>query len=240
MYPFAKNLARQVANYLPAKLICRFEYYNQNFVGFNERPIEFGFVFSQLTRIYPRTILDVGTGTTALPHLMRNCGFLVTAIDNIRDYWPAGMSNRHYYVINDDITNSKLEDKYDVLTCISVLEHIEKSDEAVRNMFQLLSPNGYLILTFPFTSLHYVRNVYDLPNSRANGQSIPFICQSYSSADVDRWLMANGGKIVAQEFWQFWDGDYWSEGNKITPPHKVAQTENHQLTCLLIQKQPAS
>ena len=36
--------------------------------------------------------------------LLASCGYVVTAIDNIRDYWPNGMVNRHWHVQNDDIT----------------------------------------------------------------------------------------------------------------------------------------
>lgn len=88
--------------------ICKSEYEQQSFTRLNERLVELAFVFKHLGRICPRKILDVGTGTTALPHLMRNCGSLVTATDNIRDYWPSSMVNRHYYVINDDIQKLKL------------------------------------------------------------------------------------------------------------------------------------
>ena len=80
------------------KKICEREFLSQTPGNINERPIEFSFVFKYLTRFYPKTILDVGTGLTSLPHLMRSCGFMVTAIDNVRDYWPKGMVNRHYYI----------------------------------------------------------------------------------------------------------------------------------------------
>jgi len=57
---------------------------------------------------------------------------MVTTVDNVKDYWPSGMSNRHYYVINDDIRDWKLNHKSDLITSISVVEHIEQSDSAVR------------------------------------------------------------------------------------------------------------
>jgi hypothetical protein len=42
--------------------------------------------------------------------------------------------------------------------------------------------------------------------------------------------------IVDQEYWQFWDGDYWTVGNQIIPPRKVTAAEKHQHTCILLQK----
>ena len=111
MLKAAKSIVKNLLNRYP-QWICRQEFESQVFTRFNERPIEFGFVFRKLGEIYPRNILDVGTGTTALPHLVRNCGFLVTATDNVHDYWPSGMLNRHYHVVDDDITNSHLKDTF--------------------------------------------------------------------------------------------------------------------------------
>jgi SAM-dependent methyltransferase len=219
----------------PSRWVLRREFEQQTFTRFNERPIELSFVFRQLARHYPRKILDVGTGTSALPSMMRRCGFLVTATDNVKDYWPIWMYNRHYHIVNDDITESRLHERFDLITCISVLEHVEEFDAAVAHMFRLLNPTGHLILTFPYTEKEYVKNVYKLPGA-SYGQSHPYICQSFSRNDIDRWLRDSGGELAEQEFWQFWEGDYWTAGNQIIPPRQVAAQDKHQLSCILIQR----
>jgi 2-polyprenyl-3-methyl-5-hydroxy-6-metoxy-1,4-benzoquinol methylase len=201
----------------------------------NERPVELGFVFRKLGELYPRTVLDVGTGTTALPHVMRTCGCVVTATDNVRDYWPSGMQNRHWHIIDDDISKTQLSDTFDLITCISVLEHIQEPDIAVKNLFRLLKPDGHLILTFPYSDKSYVRNVYELPGS-SYGKGAPYITQSYSRRELDRWLHENHGKIVDQEYWQFWDGDHWTVGRQVIPPRSVTAADKHQLTCILMRK----
>lgn len=215
--------------------LCRREFGRQHFSRFNERPVEYAFVFRQLAQNYPRKVLDVGTGTTGLPHLMRTCGFLVTATDNIRDYWPAGMSNRHYHVLNDDITNTRLVEKFDCVTCVSVLEHIENVDAAMRNMISLLNPNGLLLLTFPYNENSYVRNVYTLPGS-SYGQDASFITQSFSRTELSRWIRNSDAMIIEQEYWQFWEGDHWTVGRQVIPPRKVSAGEKHQLSCVLIHR----
>jgi 2-polyprenyl-3-methyl-5-hydroxy-6-metoxy-1,4-benzoquinol methylase len=225
---------KNLLNLLPA-WVCKWEFEHQAFTRFNERPVEFAFVFRKLGEIYPRNILDVGTGTTALPHLMRNCGSLVTATDNVRDYWPAGMFNRHYHIVDDDIRNTRIIDKFDLITCISVLEHIEDSHAAVRNMFTLLNPNGHLILTFPYNEKNYVRNVYELSGS-SYGQGEPYITQSYSRTELNRWLQENQGVIIEQEYWQFWDGSHWTVGSQIIPPKKVSAEDKHQLSCIHLKR----
>lgn len=229
------NTAKSVLNLYPDAINKR-EFQNQKFEKFNERPIEFGFVFNKLGQIYPKTILDIGTGTTALPHIMRNCGFMVTAADNIVDYWPDGMSNRHYHIVNDDITDTKIQEKFDLITCISTLEHIVDFNSAVDNMFSLLSPGGHLILTFPYTDKKYVKNVYDLPDTTYTSD-IPYIAQSFSRNEVKEWCKRNNASIVEQQYWRFWDGEFWTVGNRIIPPVQVDETSNHQIGCILFKKE---
>ena len=231
---YVKNQLKKLLNIYP-KWINKREFVNQKFIRINERAIEYSFVFRKLYEICPNTILDVGTGTTALPHLMRNCGFTVSAADNIIDYWPAGTFNRHYYIINDDITQSKINDKFDLITCISVLEHIEESNQAIMNLFNLLNPKGNLIITFPYSENKYIQNVYTL-NGSTYGQDNLFITQSYSRKELDKWLEENKAEIIEQEFWDFWTGDYWTIGNQITPPQKVTSKEKHQLSCIHLKK----
>ena len=223
------------AGLLYVQMLCKREYASQKFAGINERPVELRFVFSQLARICPKTVLDVGTGTTALPHLIRNCGFMVTATDNTRDYWPAGMINRHYHVINDDITATKLREKFDLIVCISVLEHIKDHRSAVRSMFSLLNPGGHLILTFPYHEQSYAENVYKLPGSGVK-EEYSFVTQAFSRNEVDAWLHDNGGELVEQEYWKFFTGEYWTLGERLFPPVRVEKDELHQHSCILMRK----
>jgi hypothetical protein len=81
-----------------------------------------------------------------------------------------------------------------------------------------------------------MENVYKLPDSNAYGKDIPFACQSYSKEKLNNWLNDNGGEIIEQEFWQLWDGVFWSTGEKIIPPNKVGPKDKHQITCILIRK----
>lgn len=215
--------------------ICKREYEEQEFRRMNERPIEFRFVFDQLSKTCPKKVLDVGTGTTALPSLIKNCGMTVTATDNVSDYWPAGMQNRHFHVINDNITATRLKEKFDFISCVSVLEHIEKHDEAVRNMFSLLNPGGSLAMTFPYNENKYVPNVYKLPEA-GYGKDEPYICQVFSRSEVENWLKITKGKLIVQEYWQFFSGELWTFGETVLPPRQAEKNEKHQLSCLLLQK----
>ena len=210
------------------------EYIHQAYVP-NERCVEYRFVFDAIIKIAPETVLDVGTGKTALPHLMQSCGLKVTAIDNIYDYWSqGGMFNRHFYIIDDDISQSKLTQTFDMVICVSTLEHIVDFESAVANMVRLLKPGGHLVLTCPYTEHKYVENVYQLSGSDVNPE-VTYICQSFSRKNLNHWLSQYQLKIIDQQYWQCFAGDFWSLGQAVNPPREVAKEQKHQLTCLLLQ-----
>jgi len=50
--------------------------------------------------------------------------------------------------------------------------------------------------------------------------------------------MAGGkfGRIVRQEFYEIFTGDFWTFGERIYPPRKVSKVDKHHLTAILIQK----
>ncbi|TMH03678.1 MAG: class I SAM-dependent methyltransferase [Betaproteobacteria bacterium] len=208
----------------------------QEFDRHNERPAELSFVFRQVNRCAPRTILDVGSGTTALPALLGDCGIVVTAIDNIRDYWPSGMVNRHWHVIDDDISRTKLSGPFDMITCISVLEHIADHRAAFRNMAQLLKPGGHLVLAGPYTELEHIENSYKEPGADEASRNLPYICRSYSRTDLDDWLREGNCELIEAEYWRAWTGRHWALGQRIAPPQPSSREAAHNHACLLIRR----
>lgn len=212
--------------------ICRSEAEAQKFRRHNERSIEFAFVFDAITRFRPVDVLDAGTGTTALPSLIASCGCVVTAIDNVRDYWPAGMMNRHWQVIDDDIRSPRTRPGFDLVTCVSVIEHIEDHRSAFSQMVSLAKPGGLVLITTPYNEREAVPNVYKLPGA-AYGQDLSYICRSTSRREVDAWMAATGAEIVTQDYWEFWTGTVWTQGQILPVPRKVTPQDSHQLTCIL-------
>jgi 2-polyprenyl-3-methyl-5-hydroxy-6-metoxy-1,4-benzoquinol methylase len=227
-------LLRKIGQFY-VRQVCKKEFVSQVFDVHNERAIEFSFLFKNLIELAPKTILDVGTGMTALPHMLRNCGFVVSAIDNIRDYWPSSMFNRHFHVIDDDITNSKITQSFDCITCISVLEHIEDYSLAIRTMSDLLEKGSHLIITFPYHEKTYYPNVYKHPQSLVT-KEYPFKTQAFSSNEILEWCKEFSLIKIKQEYWQMYEGEYWTCGREVIPPKMVSVDEKHQLTCLLFRK----
>lgn len=230
---------RAIAHYLGKSYIQHLlhaDVQNQKFRRLNERAVEYSFVFRSIAQLCPKTIHDVGTGETALPALLRTYGAVVTASDNVTDYWPSGAFNRHWYVEDDDITKSNLNGPYDLVTCISVLEHIKNFRAAVRQMMRLLTPGGHLIVTCPYTEREYVENVYDLDGARSEYENVPYICRSYSRDQLEQWLNDSAATVVDQEFWRIETGRVHALGDWLFPPEKVEREDVHQLTCLLLRK----
>jgi 2-polyprenyl-3-methyl-5-hydroxy-6-metoxy-1,4-benzoquinol methylase len=215
--------------------LSRREFRAQTFSGVNERPVEYAFLFRQIAALQPRAVLDVGTGATALPSLLRSCGLLVTATDNVRDFWPAGMVNRHWHVLDDDITRPRLQGPFDLIACISVLEHIADHPTAVKSMLGLLRPGGHLVLTAPYSERSYCPNVYELEGSAAAGRAQPYRTQSFSRHELEIWL-SGGAELVDQELWQFYDSEHWTVGNRLPRPRKTGPEERHQIGCMLIRR----
>lgn len=215
--------------------VCKNEFDTQKFSRFNERPVEYAFVFRVVSEYYPKEILDVGTGATALPYMLRNCGALITAIDNVRDYWTSGLINRHWHVIDDDIKHTKLDNKYDLITCVSVLEHIADHGAAVKAMSDLIEPGGLMIISCPYSEANYIENVYKLPGS-SYGHNAPYITQSFSRAQVIEWCADCSLELLEQEYWDYWTGQYWTVGDQIIPPLRSSADKKHHISCMLFRK----
>jgi SAM-dependent methyltransferase len=231
MTRFVKNVVHSAGRRY-CRVVIQSEYEDQSFRRINERPIEYRFVFEAITQLSPKTVLDVGTGLSALPSLVRTCGPVVTAIDNIRDYWPEGMVNRHFHVKDEDAARA-ISGCYDLITCISVLEHIKSHDDAIRVMLGALHPGGHLVLTFPYNEKQYIPNVYALPGA-GYGQDLPYVAQVYSRKELDRWFA--GASIVKQEYWRVFSGEFWTFGETLVPPVQTTRDDLHQLTCLVVRK----
>lgn len=195
----------------------------------NERPAEYAFVFNWLGKLYPDSILDVGAGSTSLPHLMHLCGFDVTAID----FDP--LANRHYYLEKADITTDDLGRRFHAITCISTLEHVARHQEAMANMFRHLLPGGVLLLTVPFHETRYVANIHALAGtSRPCGMGIT---QIFSWSEVDAWRADSGWELVDEELYAHFTGELFTLGKEFYPMRRLARGEGKaDLACLALRR----
>lgn len=230
-----KKLIRFFYEYISKKFLRR-EFEKQKFESINERIIEYSFLFDVLksTINKPKKILDVGSGKSPLPAILRLCGFNVKSIDNSKDYWKRSLFNKHYHIINDDITNSKLDEKFDMIICISTLEHIKDYIKAIKNMWKLLAPRGDLILTFPYNRENYVPNVYDLEECSIHPKE--FICQLFSNKKIHE-MTKQRFHILKEDRWKCFSGKYWRCGERYENPKHEPLFEDPDLICVWWKKQ---
>lgn len=105
-------------------------------------------------------ILDIGAGNSPFREIIeRNSGVYLS--HDFNSYIPnkdePGIQNdswnyaSHIYVC--DILEIPRDRKFDAILCTEVLEHVPDPASALKLMFELLKPNGTLIVTVPFLSL---------------------------------------------------------------------------------------
>ncbi len=201
----------------------------------NERVIEYGYALSRLGEICPATVLDIGPGSSSWPQILANCGYRVTAIDTKRPLWRNVFFNSHYHILKDDIAKPRLKTQFDLITCISVLEHISDFGQALEGMVRLLNWKGCIILTVPYNEKKFVDDVYQTENAGYN-RDAPYICHVFSRAEIDTWIHDYGLVIVDQKYYQVFSGELWTTGRRLVPPREVSSYEKHHLSCLVLRK----
>lgn len=98
--------------------------------------------------------LDAGTGIGILLPFLSKISQKVKAIDysEIINYAQAMAEKKKLDNISFeklDLINLKTNEKYDLIVCLSVLEHIEDDNAVFKKFAQVLNPHGTLIVGYP-------------------------------------------------------------------------------------------
>jgi 2-polyprenyl-3-methyl-5-hydroxy-6-metoxy-1,4-benzoquinol methylase len=220
------------------KQIVKAEYRAQrpDILGPNERPLEYSFALRALVRSKYQDVLDVGPGLSPWPAVLMTCGYHVTAIDEMAQYWHGSIVNRHSQVLRDDILSPQIRRRFGIVTCLSTLEHISAHLAAVASMSELLKADGILILSFPYNETTYVPNAYELPEARDYARDVNYVCQIYNRETIRSWLEAAGLRLESQCYFRFFSGDYWGCGERLWPGFEVSLNEPHHLTALVLRR----
>ena len=123
-----------------------------------------------------------------------------------------------------------------MVTCISVLEHIDDHRTAVRNILRLVKPGGHLVLAGPYTDRQYVENTYKVPRADPTSATLPYICRSYSRDQLNTWLSDNNADLIEEEYWRAWSGAHWALGQRIAPAEPSTLENEHNHACFLIKR----
>lgn len=186
---------------------------------FNERIVERPFFFTNLPDKMPLKILDVGCSDSLMPVELAMLGHKVYCND-LKGY-PYKCNNLKY--IQKDVLKLPFpENFFDVIACISTLEHIglegdygahveERKDKlAMQKMRYFLKNKGLLILTTPFGTKKRFAST-----------------RIYDSKEI-KWI-SEGFKIKKQKYY-YYDGLNWKEASpevltEMTKDKKVAEID---------------
>jgi len=116
-------------------------------------PTRLQFITDQ-TPLAGKRILDVGCGGGILTESMAKLDTTVTGIDMAED--AISIARQHsaenglsidYQQLSVESFSQNNSEKFDVITCLELLEHVPKPESVIQACQQLLKPNGYLFLS---------------------------------------------------------------------------------------------
>ncbi|MGY8815037.1 MAG: bifunctional 2-polyprenyl-6-hydroxyphenol methylase/3-demethylubiquinol 3-O-methyltransferase UbiG [Gammaproteobacteria bacterium] len=166
-------------------------------------PIRLKFINQSVT-IKDKTILDVGCGGGLLCEAMAKLSDRVTGIDISSELIRVATDHAKLNSLNIDykvttIENLKLtsDKKYDVITCMEMLEHVPNPVSIIETMSSLLNPGGHLIFsTINRTLKSYLKIII---GAEYFLKLIPMNTHHYSQfikpSELNSWLSASGIKL---------------------------------------------
>jgi SAM-dependent methyltransferase len=161
----------------------------------------------------PLNYLDIGTGESPLPSfLLENTGWNITCLDKcewVNTQRRFSRPGSRFQVLQADLLHSDLpEASFDLITCISVIEHFEGSTDtaAMRAMARLLTPGGRLILTTLINEPYYAEFYLQKTVYGDEFQGAPvFYQRHYDLKGVQERLVDPSGLLEKQ---RVYFGDY--------------------------------
>lgn len=103
-------------------------------------------------------VLDVGSAQSVLPYYLASKGCDVTTIDICDSEYRENIGKKfNIKTITADLINlvPGLENQFDFITNLSVIEHIDKDTQAIKNLARYLKPNGVMVISTDFYK-HYI------------------------------------------------------------------------------------
>ena len=107
-----------------------------------------------------KKVLDMGCGKGSLTKALIRIGFQVDCCDIHRQ-----VDGLPFVEVDLNQPLPYEDETYDIITCVEVIEHIENQWQLMREMYRILKPKGYLILSTP--NLHnWYNRIYFLFTTR--------------------------------------------------------------------------
>ena len=105
----------------------------------------------QHTPLRDLSVLDIGCGGGILCESMAKAGAVVTGIDAESEAIQTAQEHAKHHNLSIEYLCTPIEDykgkRYDVITCMEMLEHVENPDMVLKHCKRLLKPKGMLFLS---------------------------------------------------------------------------------------------
>lgn len=202
-----KSLARQIWN----------QYHNQ---------LE---IYLKLAAGEKKDILDVGCAQATLALVLAENGHNVTAVDirqEFLDYAKSRYTHGNIEFICSNALEFNLDKKFDLIYANQIIEHLVYPVEFVKQLSQLLKPNGTIIVTTP--NHRYIKNTLpsysELGNPKdwehkqftADGDGHFF---AYTAEELEQIAKSSGCKDVSVNYFE----SPWISGHiKVRHIHRIA------------------
>ena len=112
-------------------------------------------IWNNLAEVVPKyakgRLLDIGCANKPYENLTRSIVDEHIGLEHVNSQHPLSKAD----IIADAYDTNQLNDSFDTILSTSVLEHLERPQEAIKEMYRILKPGGHVILTSPlFWHLH--------------------------------------------------------------------------------------
>ncbi len=131
-------------------------------------------------------------------------------IIDCKEFFKKQKLNRVSFAI-EDLTKIEHENKFDLIICIDVMEHIEDDLKVFKNFYTSLKPNGIVIINTP--SVFGGSDVHSYEDESFIGEHFR---EGYSKEDFTQKLESVGFKMRKLNYtYGFWGDKAWRLGIKI-------------------------
>lgn len=124
-----------------------------------------------------KVIADMGCGDGSFIKIINSCGFNPSEMWGV-DVNPAVIDLRNHiqnchFAVENMLDTNFADSKFDAVSCLDALEHIESAHLAIAELRRILKSKGYLIVSGPVESLFYkaLRFILKGTGSPATGPS---------------------------------------------------------------------
>jgi 2-polyprenyl-3-methyl-5-hydroxy-6-metoxy-1,4-benzoquinol methylase len=110
----------------------------------------------------------------------------------------------------EDLTKINHDNKFDIIVCVDVMEHIEEDVKVFRNFYRALKNGGYLLINTP--SVYGGSDVHDESGESFIGEHAR---DGYSKEDLEAKLLPVGFSVYRLRYtYGFWGDKAWRLGIK--------------------------